>query len=79
MRVSHSLDVRCTLYSTPNQEPNCLLTIRNRIPLGYFLEETRNIKVRHSKGSLQNGGELFLCYEAILINIKELKEKENKV
>lgn len=49
------------------------LTIRNRVPLGDFLEESRNIKVRHSQRSLQDGGKLFLCYAAILINIKELK------
>lgn len=61
-----------------NQEPNRLLTVGHRIALSYFLEETRNIKVRHSKGSLQNGGKLLLCYVAILIKVKELKEKENK-
>jgi hypothetical protein len=43
--------------------------------LGNFLEETRNIKVRHSKRSLENGGKLFFCYVAILIDIKELEEK----
>ena len=61
------------------QKPSCPLTIRNRIPLGYFLEETGNIQVGHPKGGLQNGGKLFLCDEAVLINIKELKEEENKI
>ena len=59
-------------------EWDCLLTIGNRIPVSNFPEETGNIKVRHSKRSLQNGAELLLCYVAILVNVEELQGKKVK-
>lgn len=56
---------------------DCLLTIGNRVPVGNFPEETGNIKVRHSKRSLQNGAELLLCYVAVLVNVEELQGKQH--
>lgn len=47
--------------------------------MGYFLEETGNIKLRYSKGSLQDGRKFLLGNVAVFINIKELQGIERKM